>query len=46
MTNLPTPDAAAVEGRAPQTRRGAERRAALLAAADELFLQRGYDAVS
>jgi AcrR family transcriptional regulator len=32
--------------RPPQTKRGTERRAALLSAADELFLQRGYDAVS
>lgn len=30
----------------PQTRRGIERRLALLLSATELFLQNGYDAVS
>lgn len=46
-----TPDPRADEDssdtqKAPQTRRGAERRAALLDAANRLFLQRGYDQVS
>lgn len=30
----------------PQTRRGIERRLALLLSATELFLEKGYDAVS
>jgi len=30
----------------PQTKRGIDRREALLAAADELFLQHGFDGVS
>lgn len=35
-----------IEPRPPQTRRGTERRAALLSAANQLFLQRGFSQVS
>jgi TetR/AcrR family transcriptional repressor of adeIJK operon len=44
-TNLPKSQALAVPS-LPHTKRGTERREALLAAADELFLRHGFDGVS
>ena len=42
----PTTQPLATQQRQPQTRRGTERRAALLSAANRLFLQRGFGQVS